>query len=79
MDKSVRLLASLADAPSGRYAPIPPAAWNMLNLATDMYPGRKLVQVPPRRGDRRKEPFAAACEKFTFGMDRLVITSPHDP
>jgi FlaA1/EpsC-like NDP-sugar epimerase len=80
LDKSVELTISLMDAPSGRYAPPPGDLHRMYAIAKRLYPGRALVEIPPRRGDRRMEPRCAKSERIERITQHVQkITSPHDP
>lgn len=77
--QAVHTLVAAAAAGPGRFAPRP-RQWHMLDLAEHMYPGRELVEVPRRRGDRAVEPLHAACERILDRPDFMVrIVSPHDP
>ena len=75
----VALTLEAAGMPSGRYAPSPGHARHMHDVAMDLYPGRRLVQVPLRRGDRYREPLKAKSENVQEVNGYLTITSPHDP
>jgi FlaA1/EpsC-like NDP-sugar epimerase len=80
LEKAVDLLVAAADLPSGRYAwnPGTEPRW-MPDVAADLYPGRAQIMIPPRRGDRAREPLMAACELVEFQGDRLHIVGAHDP
>lgn len=79
LDRCVDLTVAAANFPTGRYAPDPGSPRHMRDVAADLYPGRELVEVPLRRGDRRKEPLTSACEEARQFGGHLVITGPHDP
>lgn len=79
MAKAVDLLVQAAGLATGRYAVDPGDPRWMPNVAADLYPGRAQVRVPRRRGDRYREPLAAACEVLTQHGDLLAIVGAHDP
>jgi FlaA1/EpsC-like NDP-sugar epimerase len=80
MQESVELTIAASSYPSGRYAPKPGLARHMHDVAMDLYPDRRLVQVPLRRGDRYREPLHARCESvIDLRPDLMQIVSPHDP
>jgi FlaA1/EpsC-like NDP-sugar epimerase len=79
MESAVSLTIAAADLPSGRYAPAPGLARHMHDVAMELYPDRRLCQVPLRRGDRYREPLKAESETAEGVSGYLKITSPHDP
>jgi FlaA1/EpsC-like NDP-sugar epimerase len=60
--EAVSLVIWTAILPSARYGFDPGNAREMRDVAADLYPGRVLQSVPPRRGDRVAEPLAARHE-----------------
>lgn len=64
----------------GRFAPRPRGGW-MADEARRLYPGRELVKIPLRRGDRREEPLCARCERIvpSESPSLMRVVSPHDP
>lgn len=77
--QAVGSLIAAAAAGPGRFAPRP-QQMTMREMAARLYPGRELVEVPRRRGDRAVEPLHAACERILDRPDFMVrIVSPHDP
>ncbi len=60
--EAVSLVIWTAILPSARYGFDPGNAREMRDVAADLYPGRVLQSVPPRRGDRIAEPLAARHE-----------------
>ena len=77
--QAVFTLVAAAHAGPGRFAPRPTQR-HMREVAESLYPGRELVEVPRRRGDRAVEPLHAACERILDRPDFMVrIVSPHDP
>lgn len=79
MKKAIDLLSRAAELPSGRYAVAPGDPRWMPTVARELYPGRDLVMVPRRRGDRHREPLIAACETLMQHGDLLTISGAHDP
>lgn len=79
LDEAVALTLRALELPSGRYTVDPGSAYYMPTLARDLYPGRQYVEVPRRRGDRRREPLCAESETFTTYRGLIRIRSPHDP
>lgn len=79
MQASVELTIAAMDLPTGRYAPAPGYSQHMRDVAQQRYPGRELMQVPTRRGDRYREPLHAVCEYARETNGYLEITSQHDP
>lgn len=59
---------------SGRYAPNVPAPSPVAEVAREHYPGRSLVSVPLRRGDRPVERLVGEYEKAVpfGGLERIV-------
>jgi FlaA1/EpsC-like NDP-sugar epimerase len=60
--EAVSLVIWTAVLPSARYGFDPGNSREMRDVASDLYPGRALQSVPPRRGDRVAEPLAARHE-----------------
>lgn len=81
MNEAVALTLWSASLPSGRYTIDPGQCWPMVSVAQRLYPGRELVEIPPRRGDRHRELLRGASERFTKSAHPLIyaVTSPHDP
>jgi len=78
LDRAVELMDECSRLPTGRYAVNPPAAEYIPDLARKLYPTRQIVEVPPRRGDRIREPLHANSETATEMGGLLRVTSPHD-
>jgi FlaA1/EpsC-like NDP-sugar epimerase len=81
--EAVRLTAAAVDLPSGRYTVDPGDAKHMLAEAKALYPRRQLVPIPPRRGDRIREPLHAQHEHLVsvphLTLPNLVeIVNRHD-
>jgi FlaA1/EpsC-like NDP-sugar epimerase len=80
IDEALSLTVAARSFPSGRYAVRPGLAQHMHTVASSVYPGRDLVEMPARRGDRYREPLVAACESYAaFSPGVLKITGQHDP
>lgn len=80
LDRAVELLVLVAELPSGRYCVDPGPARTMAEVADELYPGRPQQHMPPRRGDRLREPLCAAHERLVPLSGGLVqVVSPHDP
>lgn len=79
LDEAVSLTLRALTLPSGRYTVDPGSAYSMADLARDLYPGRRYVEVPRRRGDRRREPLCAESETFRSYRGLIRVESPHDP
>lgn len=79
IDQAVDLLLESAFLPSGRYTVDPGAPRFMPDVARELYPGRDQVEIPPRRGDRTREPLHAQSEYLQpiSGAIRRVV-SIHD-
>jgi FlaA1/EpsC-like NDP-sugar epimerase len=79
-DQATDLLLAVTDLEPGRYTVSPGAPVRMTTVARVEYPGRPIVPILPRRGDRKVEPRCAACEKLERtplpGVERIV--SAHD-
>jgi FlaA1/EpsC-like NDP-sugar epimerase len=60
--EAVSLVIWTTILPSARYGFDPGSPREMRDVAADLYPGRTLQSVPPRRGDRVAEPLAARHE-----------------
>lgn len=54
---------------------------SMNSVALDLYPDRQIEWIPPRRGDRLVEPFAARSEEIapTDYPPFMRVVGPHDP
>jgi FlaA1/EpsC-like NDP-sugar epimerase len=79
MAKAVELLLAAPTLDPGRYCVEPGDPQWMPNVAKRLYPDRKQVRIPRRRGDRFREPLHALCEEgFAIGS-WLRIVSAHDP
>jgi FlaA1/EpsC-like NDP-sugar epimerase len=72
MEQAIDLTVAAAEWPSGRYMTNPGPPRKMRDVAAELYPGRELIEVPRRRGDRYREPLLAECET-------LVHTQIHSP
>lgn len=71
---------SLSTTVAGRYVFDPGISHYMPDIASRLYPNRKISFMPPRRGDRRVEPQKAESEKMNMVAGRLLkVSSPHDP
>lgn len=73
------VLASAVQEP-GRYTLGDMERRWMPDVATDLYPGRTIQLVAPRRGDRAVEPFYAKCEwatKVERGSPLRRVLCPH--
>ena len=78
--QAVELVVRCLEQPPGRYAMDPGPARHMRHVAQALYPGRRVVEIPRRRGDRAEEPLHAKSEyavKLADGM--LEIVGAHDP
>lgn len=80
--EAVGLLLWSATLPPARYGLRVGPRRNMFDVAAALYPEMDFVTIPPRRGDRLREPLCAAGERFEDlghfgGLARIV--SPHDP
>lgn len=80
MEQALTLTLAGAELASGRYVVDPGLPQHMRIVAERLYPGRALVEVPRRRGDRAREPLHAACEEmWPIGLDGLyAVRSPYD-
>jgi FlaA1/EpsC-like NDP-sugar epimerase len=78
--EAVSLVIWTAILPPGRYGFDPGQPREMHDVASDLYPGRQLQSVPPRRGDRIAEPLAARHEQVEQGArpGLLRIVGAHD-
>lgn len=63
------LTLAAADLPTGRYTIHPGDPKHMMAEAKALYPTRQLVPIPPRRGDRIKEPL--------HGDHEHLVAVPH--
>lgn len=78
--EAVSLVVWTAILPPARYGFDPGKPREMLDVAADLYPGRTLRSVPPRRGDRIAEPLAARHEQVEQDarVSLLRIVGAHD-
>lgn len=81
LKQAVDLTELCIDLPSGRYTVDPGPAQYMPDVATRLYPDRPQQVIPPRRGDRIREPRHAQSETLipipNLGIER--IEGKHDP
>lgn len=76
---AAEMIVNALDFPSGRYGPAHYRVALMTQIARDLYPQRAIRLVPLRRGDRRHERLAAACETVElWNDDMLRIVGQHD-
>lgn len=80
-EQAARLTIAALDFPSGRYTVDPGPAQHMGEVADKTWPGRKVVWVGRRRGDRHREPLHAKCERWEPlpGTGFVRILGEHDP
>jgi FlaA1/EpsC-like NDP-sugar epimerase len=78
LEQAVELVVRSRSLASGRYAFDPGDPVFIPDLADRLYPERDKNMVPPRRGDRVREPLAAASETVTRAGGLLRIEGPHD-
>jgi FlaA1/EpsC-like NDP-sugar epimerase len=78
--EAVSLVVWTAILPPARYGFDPGKPREMHDVAADLYPGRTLHSVPPRRGDRIVEPLAARHEQVEQDArpSLLRIVGAHD-
>ena len=78
--EAVSLVLWTAIMPPARYGFDPGTPREMRDVAADLYPGRSIQSVPPRRGDRIIEPLAARHEQVEQGAVQglLRIIGAHD-
>jgi FlaA1/EpsC-like NDP-sugar epimerase len=78
--EAVSLVLWTAVLPAARYGFDPGSAREMQDVAADLYPGRLLHSIPPRRGDRLVEPLAARHEQLEHDarISLLRIVGAHD-
>jgi hypothetical protein len=63
----------------GRYTINPGEAFYVPDLAKSIYPDRRLTIIPPRRGDRLKEPLKSESEHVEIIDEHFWrIYSAHD-
>lgn len=80
LEQAIRLTVAALDLPTGRYTVDPGTPEWMRDVAARLYPGRELVRVPARRGDRREEPLCAKSELIQpVGNGLVRIIGEHDP
>jgi FlaA1/EpsC-like NDP-sugar epimerase len=78
-EQAVGLLIACAYLPPGRYTVNPGKPEHMEDVARKLYPGRPLVQIPRRRGDRMSEPRCAVSEhRSSVGEGYERIVGEHD-
>lgn len=81
MRQALDLTVAAVDLPSGRYTVDPGEPSHMLAEAKRLYPGRALIPIAPRRGDRIREPLHATHEHAVPVADHpglLEIVNRHD-
>ena len=78
--EAVGLVLWTAILPPARYGFDPGQPREMRDVAADLYPGRTIRSVPPRRGDRIAEPLAARHEQVEQDArtSLLRIVGAHD-
>lgn len=79
--QAVDLTLAALDLPSGRYTVDPGESSHMLAEARSLYPGRPIVPIARRQGDRYREPLHAAHEHLVPAASHpgiYEIVSPHD-
>lgn len=78
--EAVSLVLWTAVLPPARYGFDPGTAREMRDVAADLYPGRVIHSIPPRRGDRLVEPLAARHEQVEQDAQAslLRIVGAHD-
>jgi FlaA1/EpsC-like NDP-sugar epimerase len=78
--EAVSLVLWTAIMPPARYGFDPGTPREMRDVAADLYPGRTIQSVPPRRGDRIIEPLAARHEQVEHGAVQglLRVVGAHD-
>ena len=79
LERAVTLTLAGASLPPGRYTVQPDGPFHMRNVAERLYPGRDLVRIPRRRGDRFEEPLCADAERVTPYGPFVRIVGEHDP
>lgn len=80
LEQAGYLMLAAASLPSGRYSVFPGEPVYIPDLALEMYPARVIKLVAPRRGDRLREPFTAACETAVdIGGGLMRVSGVHDP
>ena len=74
-----RLPLAISNIRPGRYIYDPGTPHYMPDIAKRIYPDRKLLIIPPRRGDRLREPLKAENENLIRrGTDFIEVVSAHD-
>jgi FlaA1/EpsC-like NDP-sugar epimerase len=78
--EAVSLVLWTAVLPQARYGFDPGTVREMHDVAADLYPGRVIHSIPPRRGDRVVEPLAARHEQVEQDAQPslLRIVGAHD-
>jgi FlaA1/EpsC-like NDP-sugar epimerase len=78
--EAVSLVLWTAVLPPARYGFDPGSSRDMRDVAADLYPGRSIQSVPPRRGDRIAEPLAARHEHVEHDAvpGLLRVVGAHD-
>lgn len=75
-----KLIVDCLEWPPGRYGPRNARERHMSAVAGTLYPHREQLNIPLRRGDRKKERLLAACEHAVFWTPTSVrIVGTHDP
>lgn len=80
VDQATDLLVSILGLAPGRYLIDPGSIERMVDIANRFYPGREVVHIPRRRGDRAVEPLVAPHEiLLPTDIERVLkVVSPHD-
>lgn len=80
IEQALELTLAAARLPCGRYIVDPGLPRHMRSVVEELYPGRTLVQIPRRRGDRYKEPLKAVCEDVWPLRENSLceVLSPYD-
>lgn len=78
LDQAVGLMVTVPSLPSGRYTVAPGPPVYIPDMAANLYPDRAIRMIPPRRGDRLREPLAATSETLTPCGSVVRVEGPHD-
>lgn len=81
MAEALGLVFHCITAQGGRWSLGCTVPQTMFTVASNLYPGRQLIPMSVRRGDRILEPMQAVCENSAMLQDTpfMRVTSPHDP
>lgn len=79
MNEALGLVFHCIASKGGRWALGCTVSQSMFEVASNLYPGRQLVPMPVRRGDRLVEPLMARCEVPDHNPPFMQVTGPHDP